>query len=338
MTDPSALYEDVRSEMSRVLVGHEDIIESITIALLTRGHVLLEGVPGTAKTTMANLFADVSGLEYSRIQMTPDILPADITGTQVYRENTGEFDLQRGPVFANVVVADEINRATPKTQSALLEAMQEDTVTIEGATLDLPTPFLVIATQNPIEMEGTFELPEAQRDRFQFKLTVGLPDRDEESELLERFDREPTLDASDVEQVVSVENVLAARKAVQDVYVDERVREYVIDLVGESRTHPDVEHGGSPRASLAFLDATKARAAIRGREYVIPDDVKALAEPVLSHRLVLNADAELGDVSPEEVVEEVLLAVDPPSGVAPDIEAEAETDSVTTDGGESAGE
>ncbi len=326
MTDPSALYEQIRSEMSSVLIGNEDVLECITISLLTRGHVLLEGVPGTAKTTMANLFAEVSGLNYSRIQMTPDILPADITGTRVYRENTGEFELQRGPVFANVVVADEINRATAKTQSALLEAMQEDTVTIEGETLDLPIPFLVIATQNPIEMEGTFELPEAQRDRFQFKLTVDIPDREEESELLSRFDRDPTLDSSSVEQVVSTEEIITARETVDDVYVDEQVREYIIDLVAESRAHPDVEHGGSPRASLALLNAAKARAAIHGREYVIPDDVKAVAAPVLVHRLVLNADAELSDVSPETIVKEIVGDIEPPSGIAPNTETDSETE------------
>ena len=191
MTEPEAVHEAIEREAARVLIGNEDIVEGITIAALTGGHILLEGVPGVAKTTIANLFARSSGLEYHRIQMTPDILPADITGTHVYREQTGEFELQRGPVFANLVVADEINRATPKTQSALLEAMQEGTVTIEGETLRLPDPFMVIATQNPIEMEGVFTLPEAQRDRFQLKLLVDLPDRDDERELLDRFDTSP---------------------------------------------------------------------------------------------------------------------------------------------------
>jgi MoxR-like ATPase len=192
--------------------------------------------------------------------------------------------------------------------------MQEDHVTIEGTTLSLPTPFIVIATQNPIEMEGTFELPEAQRDRFQFKLTVDIPDREEESQLLSQFDEDPTLDASSVEQVAERSDILAARDAVADVYIDERVREYIIDIVAESRSHPDVEHGGSPRASLSFLDATKARAAIHRRAYVIPDDVKSLAEPILAHRLVLNADAELGDVSPSRIVDEMVDSVEPPSG------------------------
>lgn len=312
--DPQAVHDAISSEVQQVLVGNEHAVEHLTIALLTRGHILMEGVPGVAKTTIANLFAHVSGLEYRRIQMTPDILPADITGTHVYREQTGEFELQRGPVFANVIVADEINRATPKTQSALLEAMQERRVTIDGETLELPTPFIVIATQNPIEMEGTFELPEAQRDRFQFKLGIDLPERGEERELLDKFDDDPALGPEDVEQVVDAEELLAAREAVETVHVAPPVKEYVLDIVAATRDHPDVSHGASPRATLAFLDAAKARARIRGRGYVIPDDVKALAESILVHRLVLSTDADLSGVSSREVVSELVDSVEPPSG------------------------
>ena len=308
----ASLYETIREEVGVVLVGNEPLVEHLTVALLTRGHVLLEGVPGVAKTTVANLFARATGLEYNRIQMTPDVLPADVTGTHVYRQATGEFTLQRGPVFANVVVADEINRATPKTQSALLEAMQESTVTIEGETLSLPTPFMVIATQNPIELEGTFELPEAQRDRFQLKVPVGLPSRSEERELLDRFDADPDLAPATIEQVVEPADLLAARRAVAAVHVDPAVKEYVLDLVAGTREHPDVEHGGSPRASLAFLNTGKARAAIRGRNYVIPDDVKRMADAVLRHRLVLSTDAALSAVTAEAVVDDVLSSVDPP--------------------------
>ena len=321
MTDPSELYLAIEEEMQRVLVGNREVVERLTISALTGGHVLLEGVPGVAKTTMANLFAQVIGLEYSRIQMTPDLLPADITGTQIYREGTGEFELQRGPVFANLVAADEINRATPKTQSALLEAMEERQATIEGRTLSLPRPFMVVATQNPIEMEGVFELPEAQRDRFQFKLTVELPDRENEAELLSRFDRDPALDATELSRVASIDELLSAREVVEDVYVDERVKEYVLDVVEGTRENDDVEYGASPRATLAFLNAGKARAAIRGREYVIPDDVKALAKPILVHRLVLNTDAELSDVRHEDVVEDILGGIEPPGSEA--IEGEA---------------
>ncbi|MEF8841326.1 MAG: AAA family ATPase [Haloarculaceae archaeon] len=324
MSDPEALARAVREETGKVLIGNEDVVDGLTVALLTRSHVLLEGVPGVAKTTMANLFARATGLEYNRIQMTPDVLPADVTGTHVYRESTGEFDLRRGPVFSNVVVADEINRATPKTQSALLEAMQERRVTIGGDTHDLTDPFAVIATQNPIEMEGTFELPEAQRDRFQFRFVVGLPDRETESELLDRFDADPDLGPADVEQVVTPEEVIEAREAVRETYISDAVKGYILDLVAGTRESPDTEHGASPRAAIAFLNASKARAAINGREYVIPDDVKTLAEPVLAHRLVLSTDAELGDVTPAEVVREVVASVTPPGSEEPGTEAESD--------------
>ncbi|MFT4933188.1 MAG: MoxR-like ATPase [Natronomonas sp.] len=338
MTEPAELFDAIDDEMERVLVGQSDIIEGLTIALLTRGHVLLEGVPGVAKTTMANLFAQVSGLEYSRIQMTPDLLPADITGTQVYREGTGEFELQRGPVFSNVVVADEINRATPKTQSALLEAMEEGQATIEGRTLSLPSPFMVVATQNPIEMEGVFSLPEAQRDRFQFKLVVDLPSRTDETELLDRFDDDPELDATDLSQVVTADGILDARERVGDVYVDESVKEYVLDVVAATREHEDIEYGASPRATLAFLNGGKARAAIRGREYVIPDDIKALAEPILLHRLVLSTDAELSAVARAEVLDDVLSDVEPPGSETIDTESGEGDTAVVGDGGANASE
>ncbi|MFC4451593.1 AAA family ATPase [Halorussus aquaticus] len=330
MTDPAELYQAVAEETSRVLVGNDDAVELLTIALLTDGHVILEGVPGVAKTTIARLFASAIDLEYNRIQMMPDVLPADVTGTHVYRESTGEFQLQRGPIFANVVMVDEINRATPKTQSALLEAMQEGQVTIEGDTHQLPTPFIVVATQNPIEMEGTFELPKAQRDRFQFKLDIDIPDRDDERTILDRFERDPDLTAEDVESVVSVEDLYEATDAVRDVHVAESVREYLLDVVAGTRSNPQIAYGASPRATLAFLHASKARAAIRGRDYVIPDDVKALARPTLVHRLVLEADTELADVSPEHVVDDVLDGVEPP-GSETEVEPARPASTDTTD-------
>ena len=278
MSDPAALYESLRDEMATVLVGQEELIEGLTLATLTGGHVLLEGVPGIAKTTAANLFARATGLEYARVQMTPDLLPADITGTRVYREETGTFQLKEGPVFSNVVVADEINRATPKTQSALLESMQETQVTIDGETKQLPSPFLVIATQNPIEMEGVFALPEAQRDRFQQKLVVDIPDRDNERELLDRFDETPDLDPGSVEPVATPSEVLACKDVVGDVYVASSIK-----------------------------------------EYVIPDDLKALSGPVLAHRLVLDTDAGLRGTDPREVITESVDRVEPPTtGFVPD--------------------
>ena len=314
MTDPEALHGAISEQAGKVLVGNDDIIEGLTISLLTRGHVLLEGVPGVAKTTIAKLFSQTLGLEYQRIQMTPDLMPADITGTKIYREQTGEFELARGPLFANLVVADEINRATPKTQSALLEAMQEQQVTIEGETLSLPSPFMIIATQNPIEMEGTFGLPEAQRDRFQLKLVVDLPDREMETELFDRFDSNPDLSPDETEHVVSPDDIRSMPAIVNDVYVDPSVREYILDIVEATRSSPDIKYGASPRATLHFLSTSKARAAIRGREYVIPDDPKSLAEQVLAHRLVLSTDAELSDVSPREIIRDVIADVRPPDG------------------------
>lgn len=310
---PAGLHAAMADEIAEVIVGYEDVVEHLTISMLTRGHLLLEGVPGVAKTTLANLVARVCGLSYSRVQMTPDVLPADITGTNVYHEHTGAFELHRGPVFANVVVADEINRATPKTQSALLEAMQERQVTIEGETLSLPEPFMVIATQNPLEEEGVYALPIAQRDRFQFKLTMGMPERGVERELLERFHGDPALGVETVERVIDPADLLAARAVVADVHVAEAVAEYLLDLVTASREHPDVDHGASPRAAIAFQQAAKAKAAIEGREYVVPDDVRDLAGVVLEHRLALTADAELGGVSPDDVVEDVIESVAVPS-------------------------
>lgn len=314
MSNPEALYDTIKAEMSEVVVGNESVIEGLTIALLTDGHVLLEGVPGVAKTTIARAFARALGLSYSRIQMTPDMVPVDVTGTNIYRQQAGEFELRRGPVFANAVVADEINRATPKTQSALLEAMEESTVTIDGQTLQLPQPFIVVATQNPIEMEGVFELPEAQRDRFRFKFVVELPARSLEREVLDRFDEAPPIDASSVEQVVDADAIAAARTIAESVHVADPVKSYILDLVTATREATALQHGGSPRATLAFLVGAKALAAIRGREYVIPDDVKTLAKPVLTHRVIRTTDAELADRSTTEIVDEVLADVTTPSG------------------------
>lgn len=312
MNSPAALFETIKDEASTVVVGNESVLEGLTISLLTDGHVLLEGVPGVAKTTIANTFATTLGLGYSRIQMTPDMVPADVVGTNVYRQGTGEFELKRGPVFANIAVADEINRATPKTQSALLEAMQEGNVTVDGETLRLPDPFMVVATQNPIEMEGVFQLPEAQRDRFQLKYVVDIPDRETERELLDRFDTDPTFDTNRVSSVVDSETLAAAKETVRDVHLAEPVKEYVLDLVAATRTHDSIRHGASPRATLGFISTTKARAAIHGREYVIPDDVKALGLPVLRHRLLRTTDAELAERSVADIIESIFETVSPP--------------------------
>ena len=310
---PASVYTAIEDAVDDILIGNEQVIEGLTIALLTRGHVLFEGVPGVAKTTIANAFSQALGVEYARIQMTPDILPADITGTYVYREATSEFELRKGPIFANVVVADEINRSTPKTQSALLEAMQERQVTIEGETLSLPDPFLVIATQNPIEMEGTFALAEAQRDRFMFKYEIDIPTREQETALFERFDSDPHLAPEVVNNVVDTETLFKAQTKAANVYVSDPVREYILDIVDASRSEPGVEYGGSPRATLALLNGGKARAAIHDRDYVLPDDIKSIVEPVLIHRLVRNTDARLSDRSTTEIVRDILESVSTPS-------------------------
>ena len=313
---PSSVYTAIESAVDEILIGNKRVVEGLTIALLTRGHVLLEGVPGVAKTTIANAFSQALGVKYARIQMTPDVLPADITGTYVYREETGEFQLRKGPIFANTVVADEINRATPKTQSALLEAMQERQVTIEGETLTLPDPFLVIATQNPIEMEGTFELAEAQRDRFMFKYEIDLPTREDETALFDRFNTDPQLSSEVVDNVVDTETLFEAREEIADVHISDPVRDYTLDIIEKSRSETGIEHGGSPRATLALLNGGKARAAIYGREYVLPDDIKTLVEPVLIHRLVRNTDARLSERSTADIVQDIIETVPTPSAEA----------------------
>ncbi len=300
----------IMEEVSRVIVGKRDIIEYILIALYSGGHVLLEGVPGVAKTLMAKTIARTFNMTYSRIQATPDLLPSDIIGTFVYDPKTGEFRPRKGPIFANIVLFDEINRASPRTQSALLEAMQERQVTIEGVTFRLPEPFMVIATQNPIEMEGTFPLPEAQIDRFLLKVIVDYPTREESFEILRRihfieeFRVNPVADASDV---------LRIRDMLPHVKVSDEVMDYIISIVEETHKHPHVRLGGSPRAAIALYLCSKAKALIEGRDYVIPDDVKYVAYPVLRHRLILKPEAELEGVTPDQVIGEILRSVQVPT-------------------------
>jgi MoxR-like ATPase len=327
ITEPDDVYSALTEEIGRVLVDNEDIIEGLTIALFTKGHVLLEGGPGTAKTTIANLFATATGLDSTRIQLTPDLLPADITGTHMYREQTGEFDLQRGPIFTNLVVADEINRATPKTQSAFLEAMQEEQVTIEGETLSLPDPFMLVATQNPLEMEGTHRLPEGQRDRFHLKLSVEVPDTPTERELMDHFEGRPNLGPDDISSVVSPSEIQSARETVPTVYLDDAVKDYIAEITGATRDHHMIRYGASPRATLTFMRVVKARAAIQGRAFVTPDDVKRLAGPVLTHRLVLDPEAEFSEATVPDLVSEILETVPAPSGeAAPDSSSAAVSD------------
>ncbi|PSQ16664.1 ATPase [Halobacteriales archaeon QS_8_69_26] len=294
------------------VIADRAFLETVLTGALARGHVLLEDVPGTGKTLTARSFASALGLSFSRIQFTPDLLPADITGSHVYDEEAGTFEFNAGPVFANVVLADEINRAPPKTQAALLEAMGEKQVTVDGDTRDLPEPFFVIATQNPVEYEGTFELPEAQRDRFVVRTGIGYPERAGELELIDRraarTEQEPS-----VERVVEGDGVRRLQLTAETVRVDDKVREYVVDLGRATRTDDRVEIGVSPRGVQRLFEAARARAVIEGREYVAPDDVKRVVRPVFVHRIVLTAEARVRELTTEAVVEDVLAAVEVPA-------------------------
>lgn len=292
----------VIAEVQRVYVGPRSIPEQLLVTLLARGHVLLEGVPGVAKTTLCKAFAATLGCDFRRIQFTPDLLPADITGTYVLSPKEGTFGLREGPIFANVVLGDEINRAPAKTQAALLEAMQEFQATIEGDTRPLPSPFIVLATQNPVEQAGTYPLPEAQIDRFLIRLTIGYPSAADEKGILRRFsDGSPT-----ARRILVPEQILAMQQIVDRVHVEDSILDYVVRLAQFTREHARLFLGASPRASLALVRAARARALASGRGYVIPDDVKRLAGPVLSHRLVLTPEAEMEGAQSERIVRQAL--------------------------------
>jgi len=311
IVDVSALSARIIAEVERAVVGKRLLLEQIVAALLAGGHVLLEDYPGLAKTLIANSFATALGLQFKRIQFTPDLLPGDITGGFVYDRSQNTFALRKGPLFANIILADEINRASPKTQSALLEAMQEHQVTLEGETMALPQPFIVFATQNPIEYEGTFPLPEAQLDRFLVKLAVGYPARDEEQEILKRR-RQRRRDAFDLEQVTDAQELLAMRQAVEDVTIVPDIERYIVDLVNATRNDRQVAVGASPRGSLALLTLSRAWGAIRGRDYVLPDDVKLFAVPALGHRLILEPDLWMRRHAAEDVLSSIMQRVPVP--------------------------
>ena len=301
--------EKLKAEIHNAVVGKDDVIELLAVALLSEGHVILEGVPGVAKTTIAKSFAHAIGLEFSRIQLTPDLLPADIVGTVYYDQKMAQFKIKKGPIFANVVLADEINRAQPKTQSALLEAMQEEQVTIEGRTLYLPRPFLVIATKNPLEFEGVYTLPEAQIDRFMMEIKVGYPDKEEELRMLLRKDRG---DFREVRQIFTPTQILTLIAQVKRVKTSEEVLQYLYEIIAKTRRDNRLLVGASPRAAEHLLYASKALAFLRGRDYVIPDDIKEMALSVLTHRLLVRAEYELEGVKSEDVVREILDEVEVP--------------------------
>jgi MoxR-like ATPase len=300
----------VIDNVEQVILGKRHEVERVLIALLCQGHVLLEDVPGVGKTVLAKAIARSLGCTFSRIQCTPDILPSDITGVSIYNQKTGEFEFRPGPVIAQIVLADEINRATPKTQAALLEAMEERQVTVDGRTMALPQPFLVLATQNPIEYEGTFPLPEAQLDRFLLRLQLGYPDTTSEIALLDAQRRGHPLES--IGQVVSADEFLAAQEAVQEVYLDDLIKRYIVDVVRATRDHEDLYLGASPRGSLALYKTCQARAALDGRDYVLPDDVKALAVDTLAHRVIVSPAARIRNVEAGRIIEDVLGQVTVP--------------------------
>lgn len=296
--------------IQKVIVGKDEIIELALIALLCEGHLLLEDVPGTGKTTLAKTVAKSLDCTFQRIQFTPDLLPSDVTGIYYYNQKVQEFEFRSGPIFSQVLLADEINRATPRTQSALLEAMQERQTTVDIATHALPRPFLVMATQNPIELEGTFPLPEAQLDRFLMKITLGYPNEQGENEILLRFEREDPLES--LEKVVEANTILEMQELVRNIRVETTVRNYVVNISRATRNHPDIDLGASPRATMALYRTSQALAAINGREFVLPDDVKKMAPHVLTHRLIIGAKTRLRGRSAEEIVNEVVNTVRAP--------------------------
>ncbi|MEZ4512514.1 MAG: MoxR family ATPase [Chloroflexota bacterium] len=300
----------LRQNIQKVIVGKDEIIDLTLIAILCGGHLLLEDVPGTGKTTLAKTIAASLGCTFRRVQFTPDLLPSDVTGIYYYNQKNQEFEFRPGPIISQILLADEINRATPRTQSALLEAMQERQVTVDIATHKLPQPFLVLATQNPVELEGTFPLPEAQLDRFLMKVALGYPSASEENDILLRFERQDPLET--LEAVVQPADILAMQDEARQIRVETSVRNYIVNVCRATRDHGDIELGASPRATMALYRTCQALAAVRGRDFVIPDDVKTLAPYVLTHRLMVNPQTRLRGRKPEDVIKEVVAMVPVP--------------------------
>ena len=295
----------LQDQIRKVIVGQDDVIEQMLIALFSRGHVLLEGVPGTAKTTLCRTFSSVLGMDFERVKFTPDLLPSDVTGTQVLDRRTSEFVLRKGPIFTQLLLADELNRAPARTQSALLEAMQEGQVTIEGHTLPLPKPFIVLATQNPIEQEGVYRLPEAQLDRFLFRIEVGYPERDREIDMLDLHSKT----ASIPKPVTEAAEVSSIQAGLDSVYGTRELQTYIVDLARESREHPDLVLGASPRAAINLMKAARAHALMDGRGFLTHEDIQAVSVPVLAHRLIMRPEAEMDGRTVTDVIDDIVKSV-----------------------------
>jgi MoxR-like ATPase len=310
MHESQKVAEKMIANVEKVIVGKHDEMQLTLLALLCQGHLLIEDVPGVGKTMLAKSIAKSIGCTFRRIQFTPDMLPSDVTGVSVFNQKTREFEFRPGPVMAQIVLTDEINRATPKTQSALLECMEERQVTVDGTTYPMARPFLVLATQNPIEYEGTFPLPEAQLDRFMMRISLGYPSPEDEITMMDS--QQYVHPVEEIGQVVDVKELLEAQETVKDIYIDDSIKEYIVATVGETRKHPDVYLGASPRGSLALYKTSQARAAVLGRDYVIPDDIKALAQMALAHRLIISPSARIKNVDPKAVVEEIISSVPVP--------------------------
>lgn len=308
------VVQRVATNVERVIIGKRDAVELTLIALLCRGHVLLEDVPGVGKTVLAKSIARSIGCTFKRIQFTPDLLPTDVTGVSIFNQKTGEFEFRPGPIMAQIVLADEINRATPKTQSSLLESMEEAQITVDGTTHMLPQPFVVLATQNPIEYEGTFPLPEAQLDRFLLRISLGYPSKQDELALLESQRKQHPLHA--LGQVVSIEELELLQQMIRDVYVDDLIKEYIVSIVNATRHHDDIYLGASPRGSLGLYRTIQAYSAVHGRDYATPDDVKALVVPVLGHRLIISPAARIRNVRAEEILHRLINQVPVPGARA----------------------
>jgi MoxR-like ATPase len=318
MTQIQVFAEKLIPNIEKVIVGKRNSVELAAIGMLCQGHMLIEDVPGVGKTILARSLARSLGCTFNRIQFTPDMLPSDVTGVSIFNQVNRQFEFRPGPIMAQVVLSDEINRATPKTQAALLEAMEERQITVDGTTHILPRPFMVLATQNPIEYEGTFPLPEAQLDRFMMRIRLGYPTQEEEVDILGRQQFRHPFET--LEQVVSLEELVLAQEEVKTVYVSTAVKRYIVELVRQTRQHAEVYLGASPRGSLALYRTGQARAAIQGRDYVLPDDIKILAQPALAHRVILGPAARLRDLSADQIIQEVLVKVPVPGG---DLQREA---------------